>query len=129
MKKVVYTDKAPKPVGPYSQAVCVNGWLFVSGQIPVDPTTGEIVEGDFKTKARRVLENVKSIIDASGGSLKDVVKVTVFLKDIAMFQEFNTIYAEYFKDSLPARSAVGVANLPRNVDIEVEAIAYIGECK
>ena len=129
VKRVIFTEKAPKPVGPYSQAVCVDGWLFVAGQIPVDPSTGEIVEGDFKAKARRALENVKAIVEAAGGSLRDVVKVTVFLKDITRFQEFNEVYARYFAEEPPARVVVGVSNLPRNSDLEIEAVAYLGECK
>ncbi|MEM2025050.1 MAG: RidA family protein [Desulfurococcaceae archaeon] len=129
MKKIIRTSGAPKPIGPYSQGVCVNGWLFVSGQVPIDPTTGDVVEGDFKAKVKRVLENVKSIVEASGGTLQNVVKVTVFLKDISKFQAFNEVYSEYFGEDPPARSAIGVSGLPRNSDLEVEAIAYVEECK
>jgi len=129
LKVVIYAEKAPKPIGPYSQAICVNGWLFVSGQIPLDPVTGAMVEGDLRAKTRRVLENVKAIVEAAGGSLEDVVKVTVFLRDIKAFQEFNEVYSEYFKGVKPARSVVEVSNLPRNSDLEVEVVAYVGECK
>lgn len=129
MKTTVYTEKAPKPVGPYSQAVCANGWLFLSGQLPLDPFTGSLLEGDFKSKVRRVLENVKAIVEAAGGSLRDVVKVTVFLKDVSRFQEFNEIYAEYFPEEPPARSVVEVSNLPKGSDLEVDVVAYIGKCR
>ncbi|MEM0361282.1 MAG: RidA family protein [Sulfolobales archaeon] len=124
MKKVI-TDKAPRPAGPYAQGVIAGCLLFISGQIPIDPNTGELVEGDFKLKVRRVLENVKAIVEASGGSLKDVVKVTVFIRDIKLFQTFNEIYSEYFGNTAPARSLVEVSNLPRDAEVEVEAIAYL----
>jgi 2-iminobutanoate/2-iminopropanoate deaminase len=126
-KRIIYTDKAPKPVGPYSQGVVAGGWLFVAGQIPIDPQTGRLVEGDFEAKARRVLENVKAIVEAAGGTLRDVVKVTVYLRDITLFDRFNKVYSEYFSDEPPARVVVEVSNLPKNVDLEIEAIAYLGE--
>ncbi len=125
MIKKVITDKAPRPVGPYAQGVIAGCLLFISGQIPIDPNTGELVEGDFKLKVRRVLENVKAIVEASGGSLKDVVKVTVFIRDIKLFQTFNEVYSEYFGNTAPARSLVEVSNLPRDAEVEVEAIAYL----
>ena len=125
MRRVIYTPKAPKPVGPYSQGIIAGNYLFVSGQIPIDPETGEVVKGDFKTQVRRVLENIKAIVEASGGSMKDVVKVTVYLKDMNKFREFNEIYKEYFKEEPPARSVVEVSNLPKNVDLEIDAIVYI----
>ena len=121
----VYTDGAPKPVGPYSQGVRAGCLLFVSGQIPLDPETGRLVEGDFEDKVRRVLDNVKEIVEAAGGSLGDVVKVTVYMRDLGLFQEFNRVYSEYFRDHKPARAVIGVASLPLGVDLEVEAIAYI----
>lgn len=125
MIKKVITDKAPRPAGPYAQGVIAGCLLFISGQIPIDPNTGELVEGDFKLKVRRVLENVKAIVEASGGSLKDVVKVTVFIRDIKLFQTFNEVYSEYFGNTAPARSLVEVSNLPRDAEVEVEAIAYL----
>jgi len=125
MRKVIYTPKAPKPVGPYSQGIIAGNYLFVSGQIPIDPETGEVIKGDFKTQVRRVLENIKAIVEASGASMKDVVKVTVYLKDMNKFREFNEIYKEYFKEEPPARSVVEVSNLPKNVDLEIDAIVYI----
>ncbi len=126
MKKIVYTDKAPKPVGPYSQGILVDKWLFIAGQIPIDPSTNELVKGSFRDAVKRVLENIKAIVEAAGGSLDNIVKVTVYLKDIRLFKEFNEVYKEYFKKEPPARVVVEVANIPLNADLEVEAIAYIG---
>ncbi len=128
MKKIVYTDAAPKPIGPYSQAICVNGWLFISGQLPLDPNTNNIVEGDFKVKVRRVLENIKVIVESIGGSLENIVKVTVYLRDISRFGEFNEVYRQFFSYNPPARSVVEVSKLPRDAEIEVEAIAWIEKC-
>ena len=125
-KRVIHTSKAPEPVGPYSQGILAGGWLFVSGQIPLDPETGEMVEGDFKEKARRALENLKAVVEAAGGSLGDVVKVTVYLADITRFQEFNEVYQEYFRESKPARVVIQAAALPKGAEVEVEAIAYLG---
>jgi len=123
--RVVYTPRAPKPIGPYSQGVIAGCFLFVAGQIPLDPETGSLVEGDFKARVRRVLENVKAVVEAAGGSLRDVVKVTVYLRDIRLFQEFNEVYSEYFRENPPARAVVEVSSLPRGSDVEVEAIAYL----
>ncbi|MEM0227675.1 MAG: RidA family protein [Ignisphaera sp.] len=128
MKRVVFTDNAPRPVGPYSQAVCIDGWLFISGQLPLDPKSNNIVEGDFKTKVRRALENVKAIVESVGGSLDNIVKVTVYISDISRFAEFNEVYREFFPQTPPARSVIGVAKLPRDAEVEVEAIARIGRC-
>lgn len=125
MAKVIYTPEAPKPIGPYSQGVVAGCFLFVSGQIPLDPRTGSMVEGDFKAKVRRVLDNVKAIVEASGGTLRDIVKVTVYLRDIRLFQEFNEVYSQYFPEDPPARAVIEVSSLPRGADVEVEAIAYI----
>lgn len=129
LKKIIYTPRAPKPIGPYSQAICINGWLFISGQIPIDPITGNLVEGDLKVKTKRVLDNIKAILEDAGGSLGNVVKVTVYFKNLSMFSEFNEIYSEYFKEEPPARSVVEVSNLPRGSDIELDIVAYIGTCK
>jgi len=123
--EAVYTPEAPKPVGPYSQAVRAGCFLFVSGQIPIDPSTGEMVRGDFEAAARRVLENVKAIVEAAGGSMDDIVKVTVYMTDLSLFKTFNTIYSEYFRDRKPARAVIGVASLPLDAPIEMEAIAYL----
>ncbi|MEM2007968.1 MAG: RidA family protein [Ignisphaera sp.] len=123
-KEVIYTDKAPKPVGPYSQAVKIGPWLFISGQIPIDPSTGHVIEGDIKSQTRRVLENIKSILEACNYSLKDVVKVTVYLTDLSDLQDFNTIYSLYFDKEPPARTTVQVSALPRSVKVEIDVIAY-----
>jgi len=120
----VYTDSAPRPVGPYSQGVRAGCFLFVAGQIPLDPATGKLVDG-FEEAARRALENVKAIVEAAGGSLSDVVKVTVYLRDMSLFQDFNRVYSEYFRDSKPARAVVEVSRLPLDAPLEVEAIAYL----
>lgn len=128
MKKIVFTEKAPRPIGPYSQAICVNGWLYVSGQIPLDPVTGDIVRGDFKVQVERVLENIRAIVESTGGRLEDVVKVTVYLRDIGRFSEFNEVYSKYFPRDPPARSVIGVSSLPRGVELEIDAVAYVGNC-
>jgi 2-iminobutanoate/2-iminopropanoate deaminase len=128
LKKIVSTEKAPRPVGPYSQAICVNGWLYVSGQIPLDPVTGDIVRGDFKVQVERVLENIRAIVESTGGRLEDVVKVTVYLRDIGRFSEFNEVYSKYFPRDPPARSVIGVSGLPRGVELEIDAVAYVGNC-
>jgi len=124
----VFTDKAPKPVGPYSQAICVNGWLFVSGQIPLDPVTGEVVKGDFKAQVERTMENIKAVVESAGGKLEDIVKVTVYLKDMRKFSEFNEVYSKYFPVNPPARSVIGVLELPRGVEIEIDVIAFVENC-
>ncbi|RLE59666.1 MAG: deaminase [Thermoprotei archaeon] len=123
-KEIIYTGKAPKPIGPYSQAVKVGGFLFGSGQIAIDPATGELVRGDIKAQTRRVMENIKAILESSGYTLKDVVKVTVFLKNIEDFKDFNEVYGEYFREGPPARTTVEVSRLPKDVLIEVDFIAY-----
>ncbi|MFN4045783.1 MAG: RidA family protein [Acidilobaceae archaeon] len=125
MVKPIYTPNAPKPIGPYSQGVVAGCFLYVSGQIPLDPSTGSMGEGDFKVKARRVLENVKAIVEAAGASLRDVVKVTVYIRDIRLFQDFNEVYSQYFPENPPARAVVEVSNLPRGSDLEVEAVVYV----
>lgn len=128
MRVAVFTERAPRPIGPYSQAVCVDGWLFISGQIPLDPSTSVIVNQSFEKQVERVLENMKAIIEAAGGSLRDVVKTTVFLKDMKKFGAFNEVYAKYFSEDPPARSVIEVSDLPRGVEIEVEAIAKLKTC-
>lgn len=123
MKEVVYTKSAPEPIGPYSQAVKVGNMLFVSGQIPVDPKTGEVVKGDIKEQTRRVLENIKAVLEAAGYGLSDVAMAFVFLSDMSLFGQFNEVYAEYFKDKPPARVTVQAARLPRDVLVEIAVIA------
>ena len=122
-KKVVSTDKAPKAIGPYEQAIKVGEFVYISGQIPLDPKTGNLVKGDIKAQTRRVMENLKGILVASGSSLERVVKATVFLKSVADFAEMNEIYAEYLGAAKPARSTVAVADLPRGALVEIDLIA------
>ena len=122
-KKVIQTDKAPKAIGPYSQAIQARNFLFLSGQLPLDPVSGEIVKGDIREQARRVLENLKGVLESRHLGMDDVVKVTIFLKDMGNFSQVNEAYATYFPSSPPARSTVEVARLARDVDVEIEAIA------
>lgn len=124
-KKVIQTEKAPKAIGPYSQAIQVGNFLFLSGQISLDPKTGELVKGDIRQQTHRVLENIKGVLESQKLGMEDVVKVTIFLKDIGNFNQVNEVYATYFPSSPPARSTVEVAKLPRDADIEIEAIAVI----
>jgi 2-iminobutanoate/2-iminopropanoate deaminase len=126
MKEVIYTESAPKPLGPYSQAVRVGNMLFVSGQIPIDPKTGEVVRGGIKEQTRQVLENIKAVLEAAGYTLNDVAMAFVFLADMNMFPEFNEVYAQYFKEKPPARVTVQAARLPRDVLIEIAVIAVRG---
>ncbi len=121
-KKVIQTDKAPKAIGPYSQAIQAGNLLFLSGQIPLDPKTGELTGGDIRQQTRQVLENVKGLLESQGLGMKDVVKTTIFLKDMGNFNQMNEVYGTYFSSFPPARSTVEVAKLPRNAEIEIEAI-------
>jgi 2-iminobutanoate/2-iminopropanoate deaminase len=122
-KQVISTDDAPKAIGPYEQAIKVGESVYISGQIPLDPKTGNLVEGDIKVQTRRVMENLKGILVASGSSLERVVKATVFLKNISDFVAMNEIYAEYLGAAKPARSTVAVADLPRGALVEIDLIA------
>ena len=121
----VKTDGAPGAIGPYSQAMSVDGWVFCSGQIPIDPTTGELVEGSVGAQTDQVLKNLAAVLEAAGASLARVVKTTVFLSDMSYFTDMNEVYAEHFGDHRPARAAVAVRTLPKNVDVEIEAVARI----
>ncbi len=123
MKKTINSVGAPRAVGPYSQAVKANGFLFTSGQIPLDPVTGELVYGGIVVQTHQVLANLKAILAAEMLSFKDVVKCTVFLSDMNDFQAVNDVYSDYFKESLPARSCIQVAKLPKDATIEIELIA------
>ena len=125
MRKTVSTEKAPKAIGPYSQAVVYNGMAYLSGQIPLDPGTNQLVEGDIAIQTQRVLENVKAVLEACGASLGSVVKTTVFLKDMGDFPKMNEVYARYFAENPPARSTVQAARLPRDVSVEIDAIAGV----
>ncbi len=121
----VATEHAPKAVGPYSQAIRVNGFIFLSGQIALDPRTQQLVEGDVAMETERVLENLKAVVEAAGSSLQRVVKTTVFLADMNDFAKMNEVYARYFATPLPARSTVQVARLPRDARVEVDLIALL----
>ncbi|MGB9835878.1 MAG: RidA family protein [Candidatus Saccharicenans sp.] len=123
MKKAIHTDKAPKAIGPYSQAIVANGFIFVSGQIPLDPEKGEIVGSTIEEQAHQVFKNIKAILEEAGSSLAEVVKATVYLADLNDFARMNAVYAQYFPEPYPARAAFQVARLPRDVKIEVEVIA------
>ena len=123
MKKVIHTSKAPAAVGPYSQAIECNGMLFVSGQIPLNPETGKIVEGGIKEQTIQVMENIRAILDEAGYSFEDVLKSTCLLSDMANFQAMNEVYATYYPNNPPARAAFAVKTLPLNVLVEVETIA------
>ena len=123
MKEVISTDRGPKAIGPYCQAIRANGFIFVSGQIPLDPQTQQLVEGDVARQTERVLENLKGIVEAAGSSLNRVVKTTVYLKDLSDFPAMNEVYGRYFPASPPSRATVEVARLPRDVRVEIELIA------
>lgn len=121
----VSTDHAPAAIGPYSQAIVTDGWIWVSGQIPIDPTTGELVSGGIREQTDRVMRSLSAVLEEAGGSLGSVVKTTVFLSDMANFSAMNEVYAEYFGHHRPARACVEAAGLPRSVDVEIEAVARI----
>ncbi len=122
----VHTEDAPGAIGPYSQAVVTDGWIFASGQIPLDPETGALVEGGVGAQTDQVLKNLGAVLVAAGGSLRTVVKTTVFLSDMAHFGEMNATYERHFGGHRPARATVAVAGLPKNVDVEIEVVARVG---
>ncbi len=124
-KEILINDEVTKPIGPYSPAVKVGKMLFISGQLPIDPKKGEIVKGDIRSQTKQVLENLSALLNLYSLTLKNVVKTTVFLKDMDNFSEFNKVYAEYFSEEFPARSCVEVTQLPnKEAEVEIEAIAY-----
>jgi 2-iminobutanoate/2-iminopropanoate deaminase len=125
MKKITSTDKAPKAMGVYSQAVVYGGLAYLSGQIPADPASGKLIEGGISAQTERVLENIKAVLEASGASLDSVLKTTVYLKDLGDFTPMNEVYQRYFPKDPPARSTVQVAKLPRDVGIEIDVIAAV----
>ncbi|MBI5192577.1 MAG: RidA family protein [Nitrospirae bacterium] len=125
MKSIIYSKNAPAAIGPYSQGIKAGGFIFVSGQIPIDPETGNIIQGDIEEQTEQVLKNLKEILAESGLTLSDVVKTTLYLKDLSNFERVNNVYKRYFIETPPARSTVEVARLPKDVQIEIDAIAYI----
>jgi reactive intermediate/imine deaminase len=125
-RKIIHTDKAPKAIGTYSQAVRAGDTVYLSGQIPLDPASMELVSGDIEKEIRRVFDNLKAVAEAAGGSLAQAVKVNVYLTDLAIFAKVNEVMAQYISEPYPARAAVGVAQLPRGARVEIEAILYLG---
>ncbi|MFP4475140.1 MAG: RidA family protein [Desulfatibacillaceae bacterium] len=123
--RVIQTTNAPAAIGPYSQAVRAGDFVFVSGQLGMDPETGELVNGDIRDRTRRAIENVAAIAQAAGGTLADVVQVRLYLLEMGHFASVNEVYAEYFGQGMPARAAIGVASLPRGADVEMEAVLYL----
>ena len=126
-KKIVQTAKAPGAVGPYSQAIIANGFVYTAGQIPLIPGEQKLVEGDIQAQTRQVLENLNAVLEGAGTNLANVVKTTVFLKNMDDFAKMNEIYGQYFPENPPARSTVEVARLPRDAMVEIEVIAFIGD--
>jgi reactive intermediate/imine deaminase len=124
-REIIHTDRAPKAIGPYSQAVRAGNTVYLSGQIPLDPKTMELVTGDIEKEIRQVFENLKAVAEASGGSLAKAVKVNVFLTDLANFTKVNDIMAQYCSQPYPARAAVGVAQLPRGARVEIECVLHL----
>ena len=125
-KRIISTQGAPAAIGPYSQAVVAGDWLFASGQIPIDPATGTLVGGPVADQTERVLKNLAAVLEAAGATLDHVVKCTCYLKDMGAFVEMNEVYARFFKESPPARAAVEVSALPKGVDVEIDAVAFLG---
>jgi len=121
----IFSDRAPRAIGPYSQAVRAGNTVYLSGQIPLDPKTGELVSGDFALETRRVFDNLKAVAEAAGDGFKGVVRVTVYLTDLANFPKVNEIMAEYFQEPYPARVTIGVASLPRGARVEIDAVMVV----
>lgn len=124
-KEMISTDKAPKAIGPYSQAVKTNGLIFVSGQIPIDPDTNDVIKGTIAEQTRQVLKNIGSILDAAGSNFQHVIKTTVYLIDLKEFGDMNQVYGEFFTAPFPARATVAVSSLPKGADIEIDAVAVL----
>ncbi len=122
-KEVILTSKAPQPIGPYSQAIRINRLIFCSGQIPLDPVSGQIVGTDVQTQTRQVMENLKAVLEEAGSSLDKIVKTTIFLKSMNDFPKVNEVYSSYFRNDPPARSTIEVSRLPKDVSVEIEAVA------
>jgi 2-iminobutanoate/2-iminopropanoate deaminase len=123
----IHTDRAPAAIGPYSQAIRAGGFVYTSGQIALDPSSGEMVQGGTEAETKQVLANLRAVLEAAGAGLADVTKTTIFLVDLADFARVNALYAEAFGESVPARSTVQVAALPRGARVEIEAVAFVGE--
>jgi 2-iminobutanoate/2-iminopropanoate deaminase len=123
MKQVINTTQAPAPIGPYSQAIAAGNFVFVSGQIPSNPSTGEIVSGDIKAETKQVMENIKAVLSEAGVGFSSIVKTTIFLTDMQSFAQVNEVYGTYFTDQFPARETVQVSALPKNVNVEISVIA------
>jgi len=124
MKKIIYTANAPAPIGPYSQAVLVNGFLYISGQVPIDPATGELVQASIQEETTQVMANLKALLVEAGYGFEHIVKTTIFLSDMSLFAEVNDIYGAYFSSDFPARETVAVKGLPKGVNVEISAIAF-----
>ena len=125
-RRIIHTDQAPAAIGPYSQAIRVGNTVYLSGQTPLDPATGEMVEGDISAQARRVFDNLHAVCVAAGGSFADVVRVGIYLTDLVNFAAVNTVMKEYFHEPYPARSTIGVRELPRGAAVEIDAIVVLG---
>ncbi|WP_136465472.1 RidA family protein [Flagellimonas onchidii] len=124
MKKIINTSKAPAPIGPYNQAVLIKDTLYISGQIPIDPSTGSLVEGDIKKETKQSMENLSAILEEAGMTFENVIKTSIFIKDMHQFSQINEVYGEYFDaETAPARETVEVANLPKFVNVEISMIA------
>lgn len=123
-KKIILTEQAPAPIGPYSQAVAIGDFLFLSGQIPLDPKTGALLDSDIETATKQVFENIRAVLAAEGLDFGHVVKTTVFMQDLGLFPRMNAVYATYFPENPPARSTVQAAALPKGVSVEVEVVAH-----
>jgi 2-iminobutanoate/2-iminopropanoate deaminase len=125
MKEAVKTDKAPEAIGPYSQAVIVGGFIFISGQIPIDPRTGNVAGETIEEQTRKVMQNIGAILEASGSTMGNLIKTTIYMTDIKSFSKMNSVYEEFLNPPYPARATVGVSNLPKGVEIEIDAVATI----
>jgi len=126
-KREISTQRAPKAIGPYSQGVSIGRYLFLSGQIPIEPLSGEVSTGSIEAQTRQVLKNLQGVLEEAGATMKDVVKTTVYLKDLTAFVEMNAVYGEFFTAPYPARATVGVSALPKGAGVEIDAIAVIGD--
>lgn len=124
-KKIIKTDKAPAPIGPYNQAIIANGMLFISGQIPIDPATGNLISDSIESEATQVMKNLEAILTEAGAAFTNVVKTTIFLSDMALFAQVNEVYGKHFGEDAPARETVAVKGLPKNVNVEISMIAVL----